>query len=467
MSATPRPGGSRAYDGRLDPDDLDRAIALDVVEQGPSGSPERDDAGGPRRGPLGVVALVAAAVVGGAVLVAVTRQDPPPPMPSVAVAAGGATDVRAELDPDTGAVRALGRLVVVSSAGRSDVEIATIGVRGPGLTQAFARVPTVTVGSARTGPVGAQVSCDDDDALDSVLAASAADYHVAVGRNAVSGESDEYDAPLPGADEWLAAVRAACVQSAAGRSLRVVDATATPLTGAAATDLVLTVANGSSREWADVRLVAGDGRAVVPTGEPADLAAGSTATLRAVVWSRDCGDPVGDLAGGLVAEASVTPTDGGGFAPLSEFRLDLGPAVLAPLEAALVAQCAGTAPEIDVVRTKVREGARDDSAGEVEVIIDVRVPAVTVGVGPVGAGAGQGRITATQDSWPIVDGAATVTLRWRLPSCLSLLTRGAVRLPVRVFDGDLERRYLVVLRGELLRTDLDRMCGPTVAAIAR
>jgi hypothetical protein len=186
-----------------------------------------------------------------------------------------------------------------------------------------------------------------------------------------------------------------------------------------------------------------------------------------VVWSRDCGDPVGDLASGLVAEAAVSPVDGAGFAPQSSFRLDLDPAVLAPLEAALVSQCSGTAPELAIVRTKVREGSRGDSAGLIEVVIDVTVDATTVGVGPLSDSSGQGRITAAQDSWPVVEGTATATLRWQLPSCLSLLTRGAVQLPVRVFDGDLERRYLLDLRGDVLRTELARLCGPTVAAIAR
>jgi hypothetical protein len=471
MSATPPSRGSRAYDGRLDPDDLDRAIGLDVLSQGEAPDGPDGDHGDapPSRGPLRAVALIAAAVVGGAILVAVTREEPPPPLPSVTVSAGGDTDVRAERDPDTGAVRALGRLVVVSTSGRDDVEVRTLGVRGPGLTAEYAAVPAVTAGSARTGPVGAEVACEDDAAVDAVLAASAGDYRVVVDRVPTSdaGAGDEYDAPLPGAEEWLAAVRAACVQSAAGRGLRVVDASAAPLAGAAATDLSLTIVNDTAREWADVRLVAGDGRAVVPAGDPADLAPGSSAEVRAVVWSRDCGDPVGDLASGLVAEAAVSPVDGAGFAPQSSFRLDLDPAVLAPLEAALVSQCSGTAPELDIVRTKVREGSRGDSAGLIEVVVDVTVDAATVGVGPLSDSSGQGRITAAQDSWPVVGGTATATLRWQLPSCLSLLTRGAVQLPVRVFDGDLERRYLLDLRGDVLRTELARLCGPTVAAIAR
>jgi hypothetical protein len=471
VAATPRPGGSRAYDGRLDPDDLDRAISLDVLGDG-SDDGDTDGSGPVRRRerasrPLLSVAAVAAVVVGAAVVVAVTRPEPPPPMPSVSVSAGGEVDVRADRDRATGRVVGLGRLVVVSSGGRPDVEVRTLGVRGPGLAEEYARVPAVTAGSPRTGPVGAEVSCDDDAALDEVLAASATDYHVSVERVAAAGEQDVHDAPLPGADDWLAAVRSACVQSAAGRGLRVVDASAEPLAGAAATDLTLTLVNDSGRRWSDVRLVAGDGRAVVAAGDPADLGAGSSATVRAVVWSRDCADPVGDLAAGLVAEASVTPTDGQGFAPRSQFRLGLGDPVLAPIEAALLAQCAGTTPRLEVVRTKVRGGAQDDSAGAVEVVADIRVPAVTVGIGSVSEGAGRGLITAAEESWPVVDGTARVALTWRLPSCLSLLTRGAVQLPVRVFDGDLERRYLVSLRGEALRTDLTRLCGPTVAAIAR
>ena len=467
MAATPPPGGSRAYDGRLDPEDLDRAIGLDLVDHGRGTAPDPHEHEPTSRGPLRFAAVLAAVVVGGAVVVAVTREDPPPPLPGVAVAAGSADDVRAETDPATRAVRSLSRLVVVTTRGDGDVEVTTLGVRGPGLADEYAGVPVVTSGSARTGPVGAEVVCSEESEVDGVLAASPGDYRVAVVRRSPDGRSDETTVGLPGADGWLDAVRAACVQTAARRGLRVIGAAATPLPGAAATDVVLTVRNSSGRQWADLRLVADERRAVAPTGDRLDLPPGATGDLHAVVWSRDCADPLADLDRGIVVEAGVTRTDGAGFVPLSEFRLDPGPEVLAPVAAALTSQCSGTPPRLSVAWAKVRGGAQGDSAGVLEIAADVRVPATSVSVGPVGDESGQGRVTPAEPSWPVRDGRATATLRWELPSCLSLLTQGAVRLPVRVYDGDTERRYLVALRGELIQVPLARLCGPTVASIAR
>lgn len=490
MTTSPPPGGwgrarggrsedgtryGDSLDGRLDLDHLDETTTLDIVgdDERPLLSErirEQLESSGVlpwvrgHRALTGgtVVALAVALVAGG-----VWWSGRPAPMadPRVSVTTGGNEPARLIVDA-AGQVTAITQLVLLSSDEPDGTTVDTVGVVGPGLSRPQSRVISALPGDTVTGAMTSQVECSTPEATAAVVTARARDYRVQIRRTSALGEVREDSVPLAGGEEWLNDVRAACVQIAAERDLAVEAVDVVPVQGAIATDVRLHVRNTSGENWRALHVSTTAGPTIVSNGPDVDIPAGTDAWVPVRLWPEDCTDPVAPLSTGVPLRATIGDSSAGGrIAPT--FTLPLDTAALDTVAAALRAVCTATPPTATLVRARVAGGTTSESAGTLTMYVDVTAPsALLVEVQALPAGPG-GLVTAFESPVQVTDGVARMHLRWELPQCFDLLAAGPPQLPVRLVTDDVRRPYLLRLRGDALRLNVDRLCGQTVASVVR
>jgi hypothetical protein len=308
--------------------------------------------------------------------------------------------------------------------------------------------------------VWARIDCATDAAVDSVLAASAADYTASVRRTTTAGASVVSQVPLASADDWHGVVRTACVQGAADRDLQVTQVVARPRADVVAVDLDLDVANASDHAWSDLRVAAST--AINANGLAIDVPARSSAHLLVHLWPSDCATPIATLASGLALTARFGGPSSGPLEP--QFRLALDEQVLRAASVAAAAVCRGPVPTLEIERAYITRGHTDDSDGTIDVFVRVHAPGasrVDVAVQPDSA---VGRMTANQTPVLVRDGTAELQLTWTLPRCTRLLSAGGPRVHLLV-TGSTSRPFSLRLRGESLKDNLTRQCPDVVAGI--
>lgn len=491
MTTSPPPGGwgrarggrsedgtryGDSLDGRLDLDHLDETTTLDIVgdDERPLLSErirEQLESSGVLPWVRGHRALTGGAVVALSVaLVAsgVWWSGRPTPMadPQVAVTTGGNEPARLIVDVATGQVTAITQLVLLRSDEPAGTTVETIGVVGPGLSRPQSRVISALPGDTVTGAMTSQVECSTPEATGAVVTARARDYRVQIRRTSALGEVREDSVPLEGGEEWLNDVRAACVQIAAERDLIVEAVDVAPVPGVIATDVRLHVRNTSSESWRALHVSTTAGPTIVSNGPDVDVPAGTDAWVPVRLWPEDCTDPVAPLSGGVPLRATIGDAESGAsIAPT--FTLPLDTAALDTVAAALRSTCTATPPTATLVRARVAGGTTSESAGTITMYVDVAAPqSFLVEVQALPAGPG-GLVTAFESPVIVSNGVARLHLRWDLPQCFDLLAAGPPKLPVRLVTDEVRRPYVLRLRGDALRLNVDRLCGQTVASVVR
>ena len=476
-SADPGARYGDSLDGRLDLDRLDDVQALDILgddDRPPLSERLREHlaasgAAAWARGHCTLTAGVAVVVVLALVGAGTWWAGRPASMaePQVSVTTGGNEPARLIVDAATGQVTAITQLVLLTSDEPDGTAVETVGVTGPGLARPQSRVISALPGDTVTGALTSQIECASPGDTAAVASARASDYRVQIRRTSALGEVRDDSVPLAGGEEWLNDVRAACTQLAADRDLTVVSVDVQPVRGAIAVDVSLLVRNTSAEPWGGVHVSTTAGPTIVSNGPDVVLPAGRQARVPVRLWPDDCADPVAPLAGGVPLRASVgdEATATGRLAPV--FTLPLGTGALDSVAGALRAVCTATPPTATLVRARVAGGSTAESAGTITMYVDIAAPSSSfVEVQSLPADE-DGLVTAFESPVLVTDGVAQVHLRWDLPPCFDLLAAGPPQLPVRLVTGEVRRPYLLTLRGDSLRLNVDRLCGRTVSTVVR
>ncbi len=466
-----------ALDGRLDLDRLDDDQTLAIVgsDDSPLLSERLRDALESAgvlpwiRGHRAASGLVATAAVVALVATGAWWAGRPQPLaePRVTVTTGGNEAARLIVDVATGEVTAITQLVLLTSDEKPGTTVSSLGVVGPGLSDPQSRVIEAQPRDTVTGAVTSQVDCAGTSTTAEVLAARASDYRVLIHRTSSTGEVRDDSVPLTGGEEWMNAVRAACVQVAADRDLAVARVEAQPLAGNIATDVRLLVVNRSATPWRALRVSTAAGPTIVSSGADVDLPPGGRAWVPIRLWPDDCADPVAPLAEGVPLRATLVDGAASAETRAPTFTLPMDPAALDTVGRALIATCTATPPTATVVRARVAGGTTDTSAGAITMYVDVAAPdAELVEVDDLPAGPG-GRVSAFESPMLVSNGVARLHLRWELPQCFAILSAGAPALRVRLVVGDVRRPYRLELRGESLVENVNRACGRTVSGVVK
>lgn len=487
-AASSRPGAT-AYpsglDGRLDLDDLDTPLDLDVIGADPEHSLLSEhvrrvlESSGVapfvRRHCAAVVAvgLVTALVLGSAGWWWVSRPVPLPDAPLLLVKTSGPDQEQVTLDAGGGSVVGLTLSVAVASVERVGVAVELVSLTGPGLSPPtsgrVSLVDTSLTDSVAT--VSASLDCTSPATAAAAIAAEPGDFGVVVRRVAPEGESREDAITLVGAQRLAQLVRSTCVQAAADRELEVASVRVTPVAGVAAADLEIELTNAPDRVWPGVRISTRALPWLVNMHSPTDLAAGGSAPLHARLWLQDCADPAGALSGGLRLRASFSADDLEPNAPDNvgnTFSVPLDTGELTRLSAAFAGLCTSPAPSATVTQAIVHSGGSDSTAGTLELTLVVRAEdAALVEVGSGIATAG-GTLTPFDSPVHLTRGSGVLHAGWELPRCSDLLASGLPRFSVNLvsLDAASERRpYSLALDGEALQDSLRRVCGATAEGL--
>lgn len=479
MSGSPGGGERSSYDGHLDLDDLDLATSLDVVGDDEPRLREliaaRLEAAGVtpwvrrHRLPLSATAaVVVLALVAGGVVWA-RRPVPLPGEPRVLVKVSGPDPTAVvETDGTTGRPVGVRQDLSLTTAERPGVVI-QVALAGPGLAPVDESLGWTVVDRSRADDAFAldgRLDCATPESTTAVVGAGPGDYGLQVRRTAPEGEVRTERVPIIGALALVGAVRAGCLQVAADRDLAVTAAVATPVAGAAAATLDLTVTNSSPRRWMGLRVSLAGSPLVVGAGPAADLEPGTTAHLVARVWPDDCADPARALERGLPVRPELGP-DGNldtGSVPTPTVHLALPDSARVDVVRAVQATCGTGIPRLTVESARLRAGAQGGRAGTVDVRVAVeaedarRLEAEAVGSLVVGT------LAAARFPVPVREGVAHLDLTWQLPGCEAVLRAGRPRLTVTL-QGSTSRPYLLDLRGDDLRLVVARLCGDEVAAV--
>jgi hypothetical protein len=489
MAVTPSPTGasSRApgagrgdpLDARLDLDDLERPLDLDVIGTDSPRQSERLSAWLEQRGvtpalrrhrPLviGVGVLALAALVGGGVWWA-GRPTPLPSRPLLLIKTIGAdaTQVTLETSPVSGRATGLAVQVAVASVERPGTRVELVSLTGPGLSGALGATPVAVDTSVTDAvvPVAAAISCATATATAEVLTASPDDYGVQVRRSAPEGETRTDRVPLVGAQHLHQLLGQLCLQEAAERDLSVASVTARPVAGVAAADAVVTLANSSAATWYGLESSSTDVPSLVATGPPASASPGGLAEVGIRLWPTDCLHPTTAIAAGLTLRGSPAATDVSLLpSEATTFQLPLGRGELATIVAALAAPCRADPPHASVTEVRVLADPSGESAGTLQLVIALSAAGSSyLEVDDVGD-TQAGRLTALDSPAHLVAGRGVLHELWVLPSCAVLEASGPPQLSVHLADAHsgVWRPFLMAPAGKPLEKVLHGLCGATV-----
>jgi len=472
-------------DGRLDLDDLDAPLDLDVIGTDDdrlllSEHWQRllETTGvGPfvRRHRLPVVAtvLVTALVVAAAAQCWVSRPVPLPDTPLLLVKTSGPDSSQVAVDAVTGGTAALTLSVAVASVERTGVVVTLLGLTGPGLTPVNGDGSVVDTSVTDTvANVHASLDCTTPASATAAIDATGTDFHVLVSRAAPEGESRLDEIRLVGGQRLAQVVRATCLQALADRDLHATSVTAAPLPGVAAADVTVVTANAGSGSWAGLRA---SSRALpwIVNGRPAvDLAPAGSAALRVRLWLQDCANPAAALRDGLLLRTTVSADDAGPAAADDDgntVRLLLSAAELTTVERAFAATCATAAPTAVVTQAIVHNGGSDSSAGTLELTLRVSGDGAALMEVDQGTGTAGGQLAAFDTPVHLDHGVGTLHAAWTLPRCADLIAAGVPRFSVNLVNpdesGGLRRPYLMAIGGDELKVALSRVCGPAVSSL--
>ena len=494
-AAAPSRPGSSAYpsadtrlDGRLDLDDLDAPLDLDVIGE---------DSDRPllsehvrrilettgiapvvrrHRTPVVAGAVVAALLIGSAGYWWVSRPVPLPDAPLLLVKTSGADQDQVTLDPADGARKAVGLTVnvAVASVERTGVQVELVSLTGPGLTPpTTGRVSLVDTSlTDAVSTVSATLDCTTPASADAAIAAEAADFGLVVRRIAPEGETRDDRIRLVGAQRLAQLVRSACLQAAADRELSITTVTARPLDGVAAADLDVTLRNTGTRTWSGLRTSTRALPWLVNGRSPTDLAAGGTAAIRTRIWLQDCANPSSALADGLELRASFTAEDLEPNAPDNignTITVPVDAATRGRVDAAFAGLCSSSTPAATVTQAIVHNGGDDRSAGTLELTLAVRAEGAALMEVAQGLGTAGGRLTPLENPVHLVNGRGVLHAAWELPRCVDLLAAGLPRFSVNLVGldstGDERRPYVMPITGDDLRVALARVCGAPLTGI--
>jgi hypothetical protein len=479
MSGSPSGRERSSYDGHLDLDDLDLATSLDVVGDD---EPRLGELIAARLEAAGVtpwlrrhrvllsattVVVVLATVAGGVVWL--RRPVPLPSDPRVLVKVSGPDPTAVvETDEATGRPVGVAQDLSLTTAERPGVRV-QVALVGPGIAAVDEATGYTAVDRTRADAeleLHARLDCSTPESTTAVVGAGPDDYGLQVRRTAPEGEVRTERVPIIGTLALVGAVRSGCLQVATDRDLAVTAATATPLAGAAAATLDVTVTNSSPRRWMGLRVSLAASPLVVAAGPAADLEPGTTTHLLARVWPDDCADPARALELGLPVRPELGP-DGNpdsGSLPTPTVLLALPDSARVDVVRAMEASCGTDIPRLTVESARLRAGAQGGRAGVVDLRVAVeaedarQLEAEAVGSLVVGT------LAAARFPVPVRDGVARLDLSWQLPGCEAVLRAGRPRLTVAL-EGASRRPYLLDLRGDDLRLVLARLCGDEVAAV--
>jgi len=489
-TAEPRPGAT-AYrfddhlDGRLDLDDLDAPLDLDVIGTDDdrlllSEHWQRllETTGvGPfvRRHRLPVVAtvLVTALVVVAGVQWWVSRPVPLPDTPLLLVKTSGPDSSQAAVDLGADGSAALTLSVAVASVERAGVVVTLLGLTGPGLTPVNGDGSVVDTSVTDTvASVHASLDCSTPASVAAAIGATGTDFHVLVSRTAPEGESRRDEIRLVGGQRLAQVVRSTCLQAVADRDLHVTSVTAAPLPGVAAADVTVVTANVGSRTWTALR---SSTRALpwVVNGRPAvDLPPAGSAALRVRLWLQDCANPVTALRDGLLLRTTVPADDAGPTAADDDgntVRLRLSAADLATVGRAFAAMCSTAVPTAVATQANISNGGSGSSAGTLELTLVVRGDGAALMEVDQGTDTAGGQLSAVDTPVHLDHGVGTLHAAWTLPRCTDLVAAGVPRFSVNLVSpdesGGRRRPYLMAIGGDELKFALSRLCGPAASSL--
>jgi len=488
-TASPRPG-TTAYpsdlDGRLDLDDLEAPLDLDVIGAGSDRARLSEHlrrvlestgvAPFVRRHRVAVVAVgvLVALVLGSAGWWWASRPVPLPDAPLLLVKTSGPDQEQVTVDAARGDVVGLTLSVAVASVERRGVGVELLRLTGPGLSAPtsgrVSLVDTSLTDSVTT--VSAALDCTSPASAAAAIAAEPGDFGVVVRRIAPEGETRDDRIRLVGAQRLAQLVRSTCLQAVADRELTMVSLAATRVAGVAAVDLDIVLTNAAVRVWQGLRTSTRGLPWLVNIHPSADLAAGGMAALRTRLWLQDCAHPSGALADGLALRASFSPDDlvaGAADTVGNTFTVPVSSAMRARVDAAFAGLCASSAPTATVTQAIVHSGSSDTTAGTLELTLLVLAKDATFVEVNSGLATAGGTLTPFDSPVHLTGGVGVLHAGWELPRCADLLASGLPRFSVNLvtLDAASERRpYSMALGGEALQDALRRMCGATADGLA-
>jgi len=493
-SAAPSRPGSPAYpsdtrlDGRLDLDDLDAPLDLDVIGEdsdrlllsehvrrvlettGVAPFVRR------HRTPVVAGGLVAALLLGSAGYWWVSRPVPLPDAPLLLVKTIGPDQEQVTLDPADGSHGTVGVTVsvAVASVERTGVRVELVSLTGPGLAPpASSRVSLVdTSVTDAVSTVSATLDCATSGSADAAIAAEPAGFGLVVRRVAPEGETRDDRILLVGAQRLAQLVRSACLQAAADRELSVTKVTARPLDGVAAADLDVVLTNTGTRTWSGLRTSTRALPWLVNGRAPTDLAPGGTAEIRTRVWLQDCANPSSALADGLPLRASFTAEDLEPNAPDNvgnTITVPVDAATRGRVDAAFADLCSSATPAAVVTQAIVHSGGSDRSAGTLELTLAVRAEGAALMEVAQGTSTAGGTLTPLENPVHLTRGRGVLHAAWELPRCADLLSAGLPRFSVNLVSldgtGGERRPYVMPIAGDDLRVALGRVCGAPLTGL--
>jgi hypothetical protein len=474
----------RALDGRLDLDDLDAPLDLDVIGAG-NDRPRISErlrrllettGVGPfvrrHRVPLVAGVLTAALVAGAGMQWWVSRPVPLPDAPLLLVKTSGADSTQVTVATSGDRV-ALSLSVAVASVERTGVVVALLGITGPGLTPLGADRSVVdTSATDSVSSVRATLDCTTPGSSAAAIASMPDDFHVLVSRTAPEGETRRDEIRLVGAQRLAQVVRATCLQAVADRELTAASVRATALDGVAASDLTVAVTSVGERAWPGLRVSTRALPWVVNGRQTVGLPAGGTVAIRARLWLQDCADPTAALRDGLLLRTTVSSQDAGPGTADDDgntVRLRLPTTQLAQVARSFAAVCSSAVPTALVTQAVLNSGGSDTSAGTVEITLAVHGAGAALMEVDQGADTAGGRLTALDSPVHLEAGIGTLHAVWTLPRCTDLIAAGVPRFAVNLValdqSGGERRPYLMAIGGDELRITLARLCGPAVGAL--
>jgi hypothetical protein len=480
-AATAYSPGSR-LDGRLDLDDLEATLDLDVI----GADPDRPllsehvrrilESSGiapfvrRHRAPVVAGSLVVALLLGSAGWWWASRPVPLPDAPLVLVKTSGPDQEQVTVDAGDGSVVGLTLTVAVASVERVGVELDLLTLTGPGLSPSpsgrISRVDTSVTDAVST--VSAGLDCTSSASAAAAIAAEPGDFGVVVRRVAPEGETRDDRIRLVGAQRLAQLVRSICLQEVADRELEATSVRITPVPGVAAADLEITLTNAAVRVWPGVRVSTGALPWLVTMRPPTDVAPGGSATLRARLWLQDCANPAVALSGGLRLRSTFSAEDSEPNAADNvgnTFSVPVDTTQLARVSSAFAGLCTSPAPSATVTQAIVHSGGSDTTAGTLELTLVVHAQDADLIEVDQGLRATGGTLTPLESPIHLTGGTGVLTAAWELPRCVDLLGSGLPRFSVNLvrLDATADRRpYSMAIRGEALDDALRRVCGTTV-----
>ena len=483
--------GSTAYrlddhlDGRLDLDDLDAPLDLDVIGTDDDRLLlsehwhrllESTGVGpflGRHRVPVVATVLVTALLLAAGAQWWMSRPVPLPDAPLLLVKTSGPDSTQVAVDPGADGSAALTLSVAVASVERTGVVVTLLGLTGPGLTPVNGEGSVVDTSVTDTvANVHASLDCAAPASSAAAIDATGTDFHVLVSRTAPEGESRRDEIRLVGGQRLAQVVRTICLQAVADRDLHVTSVTAAALPGVAAADVTVVTANDGSRTWSALRASTQALPWIVNRRPAVDLPPAGAAALRVRLWLQDCANPSAALRDGLLLRTADPADDAATMSADDEgntIRLRLSAAELSGVERAFAALCATPAPTAVVREAIVHHGGSDSSAGTLQLTLRVSSRGAALVEVDQGTDTAGGQLSTLDAPVHLDHGLGTLHAAWTLPRCTDLIAAGVPRFSVNLVSpdesGGRRRPYLMSIGGDELTVALSRVCGAAVSSL--